>query len=120
MDNASLYQGLTFLAWTSVVFLIVVGVFIVKVLFDFSRLLTLVNQTAELVRKSAEPILNDVTESVSIINGLVKRTESNVNRLKNISGKLGKFTVAVISKSSALAEVVAKGIFSLIKAGFKK
>ncbi len=120
MDNASLYQGLTFLAWTSVVFLIVVGVFIVKVLFDFSRLLTLVNQTAELVRKSAEPILNDVTESVSIINGLVKRTESNVNRLKNISGKLSKLALGMLSKTSVLAGAVAKGIFSMIKSGLKK
>ncbi len=120
MDNASLYQGLTFLCWTSVVFLIVVGVFIVKVLFDFSKLLTLMNQTAELVRKSAEPILNDVTESVSIINNLVKRTESNVNRLKNISTKLSKFAVTVLSKSSALAGVIAKGIFSIIKSRFKK
>lgn len=120
MDTASLYQGLTFLAWTSVVFLIVVGVFIVKVLFDFSKLIELVNQTAALVKSSAEPILTDVTESVSIINRLVKRTENNVDRFKNLSGKASKVVIAMISKTSVLSGIVAKGLCSLIKTLIKK
>lgn len=120
MDTASLYQGLTFLAWTSVAFLIIVGVFIVKVLFDFSRLLGLFKQTAELVNDSAKPILADVTESVSIINKLVKRTENNVNRLKNMADKTSKIVLGVLSKTSALSGIVAKGVFTLVKSFFKK
>lgn len=120
MDTASLYQGLTFLAWTSVVFLIVIGVFLVKVLFDFSKLLTVINQTATLVRDSAEPILEDVTESVKIINGLVKITEENVNKFRNLSSKTSKILLGVFSKASAVTGVVAKGVFGLIKSFIKK
>ena len=120
MDTASLYQGLTFLAWTSVAFLIIVGVFIVKVLFDFSRLLGLLNQTATLLKDSAKPILSDITESVSIINKLVKRTENNVNRFKNIAAKTSKVVLGLISKTSAFSGIIAKGIFDFVKSLLKK
>ena len=52
MENASLYLGLTFLTWTSVVFLIVVGVFVVKLLIDLSKLMGHVNETASMVEES--------------------------------------------------------------------
>jgi len=120
MDTASLYQGLTFLAWTSVVFLVVIGIFLAKVLFDLSKLIGIFNQTASLVRDSAEPILADVTEAVSIINSLVKRTENNVNKFKNLSSKASKFLLTGLSKATALSGVVAKGLFSLVKSFFKK
>lgn len=120
MDNASLYQGLTFLAWTSVVFLIVVGAFLVKVLFDFSKLITLMNQTATMVKTSAEPILADVTESVGIIKKLVIRTENNVNRFRNISGQLSKIGLGMLSKTSSLSKIVFKGVFGLVKSILKK
>lgn len=120
MDTASLYQGLTFLAWTSVAFLIIVGLFIVKVLFDTSRLLGHLNKTAALLKDSAQPILSDITESVSIINKLVKRTENNVNRFKNIAGKTSKIILGVLSKTSAVSGIVAKGVFNIVKSFLKK
>ena len=120
MDTASLYHGLTLLAWTSVVFVVAVGIFVVKVLFDLSKLLTTVNKTADLVKSSAEPILSDITESVGIKNKLVKRTENNVNRFKNISGKVSKIVLTMLSKTSTLSGVVFKSVFSLIKSLLKK
>jgi len=85
-----------------------------------SKLIGIFNQTASLVRDSAEPILADVTEAVSIINSLVKRTENNVNKFKNLSSKASKFLLAGLSKATALSGVVAKGLFSLVKSFFKK
>lgn len=120
MDTASLYQGLTFLAWTSVVFMVAVGIFVVKVLFDLSKLLTTMNKTADLVKGSAEPILSDITESVGIINKLVKRTENNVNKFRTISGKASKIILTMLSKTSTLSGVVFKGVFSLVKSLLKK
>ena len=120
MDTASLNQGLTFLAWTSSVFLIVIGIFLAKVLFDLSRLILSFNKTAELISKSAEPILADVAESVSIVNGLIKRTEENINKVKNLSANFTKMFTGVVSKASVVAGVVGKGVFTLIKSLFKK
>lgn len=120
MDTASLYQGLTFLAWTSVAFLIVIGVFLTKVLFDLSKLLSSLNQTASMVKTSAAPILSNITESVGIINKLVKRTETNVNRFRNIFGQASKIGLGVLSKTTSLSKVVFKGVFSLVKSLMKK
>ena len=106
MDTASLYQGLTFLAWTSVGFLIIVGACLVKVLLDVSKLMKEVNETASLIKSSAKPI--------------VKRTETNVNRFKNISGKLSKIALGMLSKTSTLSKLVFKGIFGIVKAFLKK
>ena len=115
MDTASLYQGLTFLAWTSVGFLVIVGACLVKVLLDISKLMKEVNKTASLIKDSAKPILADITESVGIINKFVKRTETNVNRFKNISGKLSKIALGMLSKTSTLSKLVFRGVFSIVK-----
>ena len=48
--DAQLSQGLTFLAWTSGIFLIVVGIFVIKLLFDLSRLTCNMNKSAEIVK----------------------------------------------------------------------
>jgi len=120
MENASLYLGLTFLTWTSVVFLIVVGVFVVKLLIDLSKLMGHVNETASMVEESAKPILRDLTESVSIINSMVKTTEKNVNAVQNIAKKASKIGYFLASKVSSFSAVLAKGLWQTIKSFIKK
>lgn len=108
MDTANLYHGLTFLAWTSVIFLIIIGAFLVKLLFDFSKLLSTLNGTADIVKDAAEPILSDVKESVSIITKIVKKTENQVVKFGNVSGKAFDVLLKVVSKASVLSGVLAK------------
>lgn len=115
METASLYQGLTFLAWTSVGFLIIVGLFIVKVLFDLSRLLKSINQTAVLVKEGSEPIIKDLTESVKILASMAKRTENNVTSIKNFLGNSSKYLIAGLIKTSKFSGVIFKWITSIIK-----
>ncbi len=119
MDTTNMYHGLTFLAWTSAGFLIIVGLFLVKVLFDLSSLLTKMNQTADIVKNSAKPIFADITESVNIINKYVKKADSGLTKFNNLSGKASKIVIALISKTSAISGIIAKGIWSMIKS-FKK
>ena len=120
MDTASLYQGLTFLAWTSAGFLIIVGLFLIKVLFDLSSLLKLMKQTADIVKSSAKPIFSDVTESVNIITKYIKKADTNISKFNNVSGRVSKIVLGMISKTSALSGVIAKGVFSIIKSFVKK
>jgi len=119
MDTANLYHGLTFLAWTSVAFLIIIGTFLVKLLFDLSRLFVTLNDTADIVKNAAEPILSDVTESLSIINRIVKKAETQVGKIKNLSSKVFDVVFKVASKASVLSGVVfksaAKGFWSVLK-----
>jgi len=120
MDTANLYHGLTFLAWTSVIFLIIIGAFLVKLLFDFSKLLSTLNGTADIVKDAAEPILSDVKESVSIITKIVKKTENQVGKFGNVSGKVVDILLKVVSKASVLSGVIAKsalkGFWTVFKA----
>lgn len=120
MDTAHLYQGLTFLAWSGVIFIIIVGAFLAKLLFDFSKLILTLNETADIVKGSAKPILDDVTESVSIINKMVKKTENQVGKFKNVSNKFLDILLKVLTKASVLSGVFAKsaikGFWTLFKA----
>ena len=120
MEAASLYQGLTFLAWTSVVFLIVVGIFIVKLLFDCTKLVKTVDKTATIINDSAKPIIEDVTETVNIISKMVKKTETKVNSLKGLSEKTSKIIFKIFSKTTSIAGIISKGVWSLIKTFIKK
>ena len=119
MDTTNMYHGLTFLAWTSAGFLIIVGLFLVKVLFDLSSLLTKMNQTADIVKDSAKPIFADITESVSIVNKYVKRADTDLTKFNDLSGKASKIIVELLSKTSAVSGIIAKGLWNIIKS-FKK
>ncbi len=119
MDTTNLYQGLTFLAWTSAGFLIIVGLFIVKVLFDLSSLLTKMNQTADIVKTSAKPIFADITESVNIVNKYMKKADYGLTKFNDISCKTSKIVVALLSKTSALSGVLIRTLFGMFKS-FKR
>ena len=50
MDNTQLYHGLTFLSYATGVIVILVGVMLVKLLFDLSKLTKNIDETTTIVK----------------------------------------------------------------------
>lgn len=121
--DTQLAQGLTFLTWTSAVFLVVVGVFLVKLLFDLSRLTCNLNKSAEIVKTEIEPIMKNVSETTATINKLVQTTDKKLGKFTEIYDKITGVVVKSVTKASALsgffAKTVFKGLFSALKGVFK-
>ena len=86
MSQIALNQGLTFLVWATGVVLIVVAGFLVKLLIDLSALAKNLNQTSII-----KPTLNELNQTLSSINEIVKNTDKGVGDFKSaISGFVDK------------------------------
>ncbi len=117
--ETELSQSLTFLAWTSAGFLIVVGIFIVKLLFDLSRLTMSLNKSADIVKTELEPIMKNVSETVVTVNKLVQTTDEKVSKAKEIYDRVSKVVINTAAKASEISGYVLKEVFKGLCAGFK-
>ena len=91
LSQLALNQGLTFLAWATGVIVIVVGVFLVKLLYDLSTLTKNVNETSVLLNKELRPTLYELKETLEAVNSIIHSTDKGVDSLKtaveNVFGK---------------------------------
>lgn len=117
--EAELSQSLTFLAWTTAGFLIVVGVFIVKLLFDLSRLTVSLNKSADIVKTDLEPIMKNVSEAVGTVNKLVQSTDKKVGKISEVYNKVSDIFIKTVTKASKMSGFVLKEVFKGLYAGFK-
>lgn len=100
METTQLYQGLTFLSYSTGVIVILVGIMLVRVLFDLSNLAKNLNETTNIVKTELEPTLKNINKSVEIVSSLVIKTDEGVQKVRTffaktpfkILGKLSKFT----------------------------
>ena len=121
--DLQLTHGLVFLTWSSAVMIILIGIFVIKVLFDLSRLTNTMNDTANIVKTELEPTLKNVSETVEIVSTRVK--EAN-NIVTNVEGKVKeaarqgkKFLYAVGGGIFAVSKMAFNGISAYIKSKLK-
>ena len=116
--EAELTQSLTFLAWTGGGFLIIVGLFVVKLLFDLSRLTVSLNKSADIVQKELGPIMKNVGEAANTVNELVQSTNKKVGKLGEIYDKVSDIAVKSATKAAQVSGIVIKEVFKGLYAGF--
>lgn len=116
MDTTQLYQGLTFLAYSTGVIVVLVGVMLVKVLFDLSKLTRNLNETAEIVKEELTPTLKNINKSVEIVSGIIIKTDAGVNKIKNI---IKNSPLNILNKLSTFTGTVAKGFMSGLSTAYK-
>ena len=109
--DLQLTHGLVFLTWSSAVMIILIGIFVIKVLFDLSRLTNTMNDTANIVKNEIEPTLKNVNETVEIVSTRVK--EAN-NIVTNVEGKVKE----AAREGKKLLKTIGGGIFALGKFAF--
>ena len=116
MATAELYQGLTFLSYSTGVIVILVGVMLVKVLFDLSKLTRNIDETTTIVKTELEPTLKNVNKSVEIVSGMIIKTDESVQKVRNF---LSKTPFKLIGQISKLSGKAAKGFFGGLCSAFK-
>ena len=116
MATAELYQGLTFLSYTTGVIVILVGIMLVKVLFDVSKLAQNINETTTIVKTELEPTLKNINKSVEIVSGVIIKTDESIQKVKKF---LSKTPLKLIGQASKLSGKAAKGFFGGLCSAFK-
>ena len=116
MATAELYQGLTFLSYSTGVIVILVGVMLVKVLYDISKLTKNINETTTIIKTELEPTLKNVNKTVEIVSGLVIKTDASIQKIKDFVSKTPLKLIGQVSKLSGKA---ARGFFGGLCSAFK-
>ena len=82
-SQIALNHGLTFLAWGTLIILIVIAVFLVKLLIDLSTLIKNVNQTSIMLNTELKPTLDELQATLQSINSIIKNTDNNMINIKD-------------------------------------
>ena len=116
MATTELYQGLTFLSYSTGIIVILVGVMLVKVLFDISKLTRNVDETTTIVKTELEPTLKNINKSVEIVSGMIIKTDASIQKVRDFISKTPLKLVGQLTKLSGKA---AKGFFGGLCSAFK-
>lgn len=116
MEIGQLYQGLTFLAYATGIIVILVGIMLVKVLFDLSKLTVNINETTNIIKEELTPTLKNLNKSVEIVSGIIIKADEGVNKIKTF---IANSPLKILSKLSTVSGTIAKGFFGGLFAGLK-
>lgn len=116
METAQLYQSLTFLAYSTGVIVILVGVMLIKVLFDLSKLAKNVDETATIIKTELVPTLKNINKSVEIVSGIIIKADESVNKIKDM---VKNSPLRIFTKVSELTGGLAKGFMGGLCTAFK-
>ena len=90
-SQIALNNGLTFLAYGTLIILIVIAVFLVKLLIDLSTLIKNVNQTSMMLNTELKPTLDELQATLQSINTIIKNTDNNMVNFKDaVENTFGK------------------------------
>ena len=116
METTQLYQGLTFLAYSTGVIVIFVGAMLIKVLFDVSKLTKNLDETASIIKTELVPTLKNINKSVEIVSGIIIKTDESVNKIKEM---IKNSPLNILSNVGSVKGTVTKGFWVGLCSAFK-
>jgi predicted PurR-regulated permease PerM len=109
METTQLYNSLTFLSYATGIIVIFVGIMLVKVLYDISKLTRNIDETTTIVKTELEPTLKNVNRSVEIVSGIIIKTNENVEKVKKF---VSNTPLKLIGQLSKLAGKASQGFWT--------
>ena len=106
-----LNNGLTFLAVSSGIMLVVVGSFLIKLIVDLSKLAQNVDETTTVVRNELRPTMREINESLHTLNDFMKSTDRGIDKVKDAMEDVFGFSTSALSRVKVISGSLAKGLF---------
>ena len=126
MDTSQivLNNGLTFLAVATGITVLVVGGFLVKLLFDMSKLAKNLSDTTVVIKDELKPALSELNSTLKSINSITKNANSKVDSfskmLEEVFGVGSIMFKRAKSLSGGLVKGFTKGLVSVLKMFLKR
>lgn len=126
METSQIFlnHGLTFLAVSTAIMLIVVGSFLVKLIIDLSKLAKNVDETTTIVKAEIEPTLQELNKALKSINSIAQNADKQVDTLgKFLENAFGVGALALTRAkniSGGLLKGLVKGLATVVKMFIKK
>lgn len=123
-SQIALNHGLTFLAVATGIIVVIVGGFLAKLVFDFSKLTKNLDETTSIVKSELEPTLQEVNNALKSINSIAQNADKQVDSLsKVVENVLGVSAVAFARAkklSGGIVKGLLQGLITLTKMCIKK
>ena len=116
METVQLYQGLTFLAYATGIIVVLVGIMLVKVLYDISHLTKNIDETTTIVKTELEPTLKNINKSVEIVSNVIIKADEGAKKVKEF---LSKTPLKLLGQITKLSGKAARGFFGGLCSAFK-
>ncbi len=81
--EGAINTGLVILIYVSALFLVVVGGFLIKLLFDLSKLAQTAQSTSEVIQTELEPTLTELREAAGSVKHIAANADSNISGLQS-------------------------------------
>ncbi len=124
ISQTFLSQGLAFLIISTGVMFIIIGGFLVKLLFDLSKLTRNIDETTTIVKSELKPTMQELNNTLKSINSIAQNADKQVDSLaKLFENVLGVGTLAFTrakSLSGGLIKGFVKGLVTIAKLFLKK
>ena len=107
--------GILLLIFVAILFLIIVGIYLVRLIIDINKLVNNLNDTTYMVKKEIEPILSELNITLIKLNEIAKSAGTQLNSLRKIiTTFLGVFGIFYGGMKK-----VSGGFFKGLMSGFK-
>ena len=119
-----LNHGLTFLAVSTGLILIVVGGFLIKLLFDLSKLTNNLNETTTIVKTEIEPTMKELNDALKSLNSIAQNADKQVDSFAKVMESVFGVGALAFNRaktlSGGLVKGFVKGMVSVVKLFLKK
>lgn len=113
--NSGLEQALIVLTYTTMIMLVIISAFLVKLLVDFSNLIKSKHDLVLLLNHELEPTLKELKKALDNINSVAESADKQVSAMKNaLNGAVSTAAVA-IGKARGFSFSFADGIVAGLK-----
>lgn len=114
--STSIQQPLEFLIYASIIMLIIVTVFLVKLLADLSSLAKSLQSLTGIVKHEIEPTIKELKYTLKNISSIAANADSQVNNLNKTLDKgldaISNSTGDILSKAKVVGSSIRQGILT--------
>jgi uncharacterized protein YoxC len=119
-----LNHGLTFLAISTGITIVIVGGFLIKLAVDLSKLTKNVDETTSIIKSEIGPTITEFNNALKSINSIAQNADKKVDSLSKVfESLLGVSSTAFVKAkdlSGGIVKGFVKGLVSVIKMFLKK
>lgn len=118
--STTLEQGLIILVFTSIVVLVILTVFAVRVLINAAKLTENLNKTADVLNTELEPTIKELNQVLTNVNKIANSADAQVTNVKKLLARVLGVAGVAIGGMKTLSGSFFKGFFSALKLFTKK
>ena len=118
--SPTLEQGLIILVFTSIVVLVVLSIFLVKVLLNVLKLTKNLDETTTIINNELEPTIKELNQVLINVNKIADSADSSITNVKSVLSTVLGATGTVVNGLKSVSGSFLKGFISAYKFFSKK